>query len=474
MGVEQLKQLAAERQYEPAAELVKAIRDLMESLSAYVDIPKVADLRDSVQAARALLRRQVWHDLERYAQGEEDVSAALAHDACLVVDALGDEVRADLMGWFVAAPELQYREEFGARDSLETADQRPKWIQMVMMSFHERFRDVVPAAWDVFGIVAARLCELTRERITELLDAVGDAVNVNTLSRLMKAVRVLENFLNKTFPGHEAAAAAAAAAADTGRTSAGMRASMERQGRRAAEAGPRRFTGTVSSGFERSMTVYIKHEEAALSTAVDKLLKEEQWNSEQQVCQSAQDLFHILQRYMERCSDITTRQPLYDLSRAFAACLQKYAEAVSVRAGAERDRMTDPQLLLCVRTADFCARTTEQLGIEMRRVVDAAFAEHINFAGAVEAFGVTQNVAIEQLVHLLDERIEPFLTAMSKTDWSTVDASHGVADESEFVTGLVRELRQTATAAGRGLSSLFFGFFCNKISTYALLLVCVG
>lgn len=58
MGVEQLRQLSHDRQYDAAAMLVKGVTDLMDDLSPYVDIPKVAELRDSVVAVRTLLKKQ--------------------------------------------------------------------------------------------------------------------------------------------------------------------------------------------------------------------------------------------------------------------------------------------------------------------------------------------------------------------------------------------------------------------------------
>jgi hypothetical protein len=224
----------------------------------------------------------------------------------------------------------------------------------------------------------------------------------------------------------------------------------------------------VSSGFERSMTVYIKHEEQALMAAVDKLVKEERWDAEQPVCQSAQDLVHIIKRYMDRCSDITTRQPLFDLSRAFGAAMQRYALALQARCEKGGEKLADAQVLLLVRTTEFFANTINQLTDKMRRTVDAAFAEHINFSAATDAVESAQQAAMALLVARVEERVTPILAAVAKADWSAFVPEHDISDESEFVTALGRELRPVALAASRGLPQVFFQYFCNKVATYPL------
>ena len=115
-----------------------------------------------------------------------------------------------------------------------------------MNVMYQRFQNVLPPYWDVWRL-SMRLCEATRERIMEL-DAVGDAVNVNTLVRLM--IRACAGDVPEQAPYGGATARCRAEPQQYWRAAVGerVRHSIE-VGPRAAGRGSlsvRRFTGAVA------------------------------------------------------------------------------------------------------------------------------------------------------------------------------------------------------------------------------------
>eukprot|EP00698_Gefionella_okellyi_P006138 TRINITY_DN15583_c0_g1_i1.p1 TRINITY_DN15583_c0_g1~~TRINITY_DN15583_c0_g1_i1.p1 ORF type:complete len:809 (-),score=218.23 TRINITY_DN15583_c0_g1_i1:32-2410(-) len=471
-SVEQLRQLASDKQYDRAAELVNAVTDLSTAFDAYADVPKVNALRKDVAENRNLLRRQVVGDLQLYILGSDNVSQSVVTDACRVVDALGPDVRDQVVSLIMDTYLLEYGNEFPqAGDTLERADMRFRWIQQGMIVFDKRYKGVLPEEWDTAAAVATRLCEVTRERLTSLLDLAGDEVNMDTLVKLMTRGRDLEKFLNKCY------GTPPAESAELQKPHHRLHSRSSRMTLSTSETGEsgevrKRFSGAVSSGFERAMTQYVRHQEVQMNTAVNEFIRDEVWEtkSNTEPAVSARDLIFVIRRYLNMCSDITTRQPLFDLSRVFANTLAKYGDGMAAQIGSATGKIAVDEeftkVLLIVRTAEYCTITTEKLADVVRDKVDAAFRDHVNFDVASDSFGAVQTKGVQSILNGLEKRLESHLSVLSKTDWSQFSTStdDGVRDESAYIQAIVNILKEVVSAASQGLSLNYYKHFCDKVS----------
>ena len=169
--------MASEMQYREVANLLDAVKQLMTHFEQYTSIPKVAEIKRSVDAIQHDLRRHVHHSfreigqlvdsvadsegLEQYLPGHSNMKSL--SDACLVVDALGPVARKDLLDEFVQLQLLPYEKIFGAGMShygLEHVERRWAWIKRLVRTVDAKFSSICPKHWRL----AQRLCLSFNER----------------------------------------------------------------------------------------------------------------------------------------------------------------------------------------------------------------------------------------------------------------------------------------------------------------------
>ncbi|KLU88062.1 vacuolar protein sorting 53 [Magnaporthiopsis poae ATCC 64411] len=110
---EQLRGLARTRQYRECAGLLQAVLQLMRHFNSYRSIEQIAALSRNVSELQRELLEQVCEDFE-LAFARDDVAARrpVLVEACLVMDALGDNARARLVTWYVNTELREYRHVF--------------------------------------------------------------------------------------------------------------------------------------------------------------------------------------------------------------------------------------------------------------------------------------------------------------------------------------------------------------------------
>ena len=143
-AVDQLEFMAQRRQYGDAANLLNAVNELSKHFEQYTGVPKVDEMRKAVLDTRRALKAQVLQDFRdiqpasvggggEYGEfgGGGDLEGnsdeydagiqnhAQLHEACLVVDALGGDVRERIMERF-CSDQLGVYDGFFAREAAKT------------------------------------------------------------------------------------------------------------------------------------------------------------------------------------------------------------------------------------------------------------------------------------------------------------------------------------------------------------------
>lgn len=452
VGVQQLRELQTQKQYGEAAQLVGAVSELVSYFDAYTDVRKIASLKDEVETIKLRLRRQVWDEVRSYVHRTASEEAAMAtmpvsaevpeiedfdaltsgppprasldmdrgdddsatrgnvdviRDCFLVVDALGAEDVQKMLDYVAEVYETDYVAHFPpSADRLENAMRRFKWLRdHLLTKFHSRLGKLMPPQWFCEFFVSVRLCSMTRERLQAQVDSVGDKIDVNLLVKLIESARGVEQQLDARLSSGVSQVL-------------GMRpADMEPVDREAAarlrtvlsahsvdidDGGHMRFAGLISGGFESSMTQYVKYEEGQLLEVVSKLVATETWSQEVPIAQSAQHLILVVRKCFERCADITTRQPLFTLSKGFARVLEKYGHALQALLPPE-GRVTGEtsesmRALLVVRTAEYVRGNAEGLQSVVEHQVDSAFSSFVDYNPTIDLFGTISSQALATVV----------------------------------------------------------------------------
>lgn len=115
-AVEQLVVMTQERMYAEAANLLQAVNSLLVHFEDYGHVKKVAELREQIDEVKTNLRKQVFDDFNQLsAEGSEGVQPSNVETlkgACAVVDALGSDVRKEMIAWFSGWQFAPYKHAF--------------------------------------------------------------------------------------------------------------------------------------------------------------------------------------------------------------------------------------------------------------------------------------------------------------------------------------------------------------------------
>ena len=90
-GVTKLQDMARDRQYRGAANLLQGLMEVMEHFRDYTEIPQIKELSDEVQTIKSDLGEQITADFHNALSGESGTRLAPSQElaeACLVVDVL--------------------------------------------------------------------------------------------------------------------------------------------------------------------------------------------------------------------------------------------------------------------------------------------------------------------------------------------------------------------------------------------------
>lgn len=119
---EQLRGLAKTRQYRECAQLLGAVIQLMAHFKSYRSIDQIATLGRKVADIQRELLEQVCEDFElAFTRGEVAQKKGMLHEACLVLDALGDNARSRLITWYCNSSLREYRQIFRGSEEVRSA-----------------------------------------------------------------------------------------------------------------------------------------------------------------------------------------------------------------------------------------------------------------------------------------------------------------------------------------------------------------
>ncbi|KAL8337954.1 hypothetical protein RB598_006712 [Gaeumannomyces tritici] len=441
---EQLRGLARTRQYRECAGLLQAVLQLMRHFNSYRSIEQIAALSRNVSDLQRELLEQVCEDFE-LAFAKDDIAARrpVLVEACLVMDALGDNARARLVTWYVNTELREYRHVFRGNDeagSLDNIGRRYAWFRRALKTHEDEHAAIFPPHWRVNEVLAAAFCDGTRDDLRGVLeramrrpDAAG-RVDVNLLLSCLQETLDFEQSLERRF-----AAAEGAAAAGRPRASIDTLSSADERG-----AGAQAFNGSISVAFEPYLSLWVESQDRQLAAMIPRyktqpLLAEDDEFSPQAVIPSAIELFHFYKTTLSQCAKLSTGDRLLDLTRTFAKYLDEYAQQVLLgilqRSDGTGAGAPAQDVVLVLNTADFWHTNTNQLEENIRKRVDPDLAARVDLTSQSDAFLGVASAAVLALVHRVEVACEGAWREMKNTNWSRME---GVGDQSSYVAELLR------------------------------------
>ncbi|XP_060584875.1 vacuolar protein sorting-associated protein 53 homolog [Ruditapes philippinarum] len=521
-GVESLTSLTRRRQYGEVANLLQGVLNVLEHFQRYMSIPQIKELADRVKQIQADLGSQIISDFEEAFQGSGAKygpgNQRQLKEGCFVVNILDPKVKRELLGWFVKLQLTEYLVLFGENQDvawLDKIDRRYAWIKRTLVDFEEKFGHLFPVDWEVSERICTEFCDITRKELTKIMGKRRSEIDVKLLLFAIQRTTNFEALISKRFTG---------VTLQTGQSKpvpskpppaknpfeeettespnpfaedllAENTDSDESKANVKPLSSP--FLGIISKCFEAQLDIYIESQDRNLADLMNRFLDDfKQYGTPRieseegsNVLPSSADLFVCYKKCMVQCSQLSTGQPMIDLTRTFQKYLKEYSVRIllnnlpklsnqssnvssasgliqSILREGEITKLTEEEQcrtcsILC--TAEYCMETAQQLEEKLREKVDKELAAKIDLNSEQDLFHNVISNCIALLVQDLETACEPALTAMSKMSWSSVEA---VGDQSGYVTAITGHLKTALPLIRDNLASSrkYFTQFCVKFA----------
>ncbi|MCJ1482334.1 Vacuolar protein sorting-associated protein 53 [Schaereria dolodes] len=435
---EQLRGLSSSKQYRECAQLLQAVIQLMTHFKSYRSIDQIAILSRNVSDIQRELLEQICEDFEvTFAKGEVQQKRGMLGEACLVMDALGDNARLRLVAWYCNTQLREYRQVFRGNDeagSLDNISRRYSWFKRMLKTYDDQHAAIFPSHWRVNEMLANAFCEGTRDDFKGILSksirrADGQGLNVNLLLSCLQETLDFEHGLEQRFT-------------NTSRTSIDTLTSND-------EKAPV-FSQAISEAFEPYLSIWVEAQDKQLSTMLPRYRlqlpkpSDEDFSS-QMVMSSSTELFSFYRLTLTQCSKLSAGSPLVELSKVFAKYLDQYAQQILFYYISERPSGQTPSrtpsiedTIIVLNTADYCYNTCTQLEEKIKSRVDEGFRSSIDLQSQADAFMGIASAAVRGLVRKVEVDLEPSWREMRNTGWSKLES---VGDQSSYVGELLGKFK---------------------------------
>ncbi|KAI9759638.1 MAG: hypothetical protein M4579_002206 [Chaenotheca gracillima] len=434
---EQLRGLIKSRQYRECAQLLQAVIQLMAHFKSYRSIDQIATLSRNVSDLQRELLEQICEDFEiTFAKGEVGQQSNMLAEACLVMDALGDNARSRLINWYTNTQLREYRQVFRGNEeagSLDNVSRRYSWFRRMLKTYDDEHAVLFPAYWHVGEMLANAFCEGTRDDFKGILSRSvrktdGQTLDVNLLLSCLQETMDFEQSLERRFTNES-------------------RSSIDTMNSR-----DDRVTGfgrSISEAFEPYLSLWVDLQDKQLSQMIPKYRQQparppDEDFSAESVITSSGELFHFYRLTLAQCAKLSTGSRLIDLSKTFARYLDEYAEQVLLNYLRDRPGGQGPPLedtILVLNTADYCHITCGQLEEKIKSRVDEELKSKVDLQSQADAFMGIASAAIRALVRKVEQDCEQTWREMRNTPWSKLES---VGDQSSYVAELLRNVKTRA------------------------------
>ncbi|KAL8774726.1 MAG: hypothetical protein Q9209_000665 [Squamulea sp. 1 TL-2023] len=438
---DQLRGLSSSRQYKECAQLLQAVIQLMTHFKSYRSIDQIAVLGRNVSDFQREMLEQVCEDFEvTFAKAEVAQRRGMLAEACLVMDALGDNARSRLITWYCNTQLREYRQVFRGNEeagSLDNISRRYAWFRRMLKTYDDEHAIMFPANWRMSEMLANAFCEGTRDDFKGILSRSirrddGLSLDVDLLLSCLQETLDFEHSLERRF-------------------NSASRASIDTLSSDSEKAPV--FTQAISEAFEPYLSVWVEAQDKKLSTMIPQYRQQpprppDDEFTPQMVVPSSIELFNFYRLTLAQCAKLSTGARLVELCKVFAKYLDQYAQQVLLFYVSERPSGQTPSripqledTILVLNTADYCFNTCTQLEEKIKSRIDEGYKAAVDLQSQADAFMGIASATVRDLVRRVEVDIERTWREMRNTGWSKMET---VGDQSSWVAEMLQNIRARA------------------------------
>ncbi|GAA5896977.1 hypothetical protein JCM5296_002672 [Sporobolomyces johnsonii] len=454
---DQLTRLAKSRRYRETAQALGAVKQLSQFFKMFSSVERVAAVSRGVTEVQGVLKAQVMKDFEEAFSSEAARAGKDTQltDACLVVDALGDEAKEALLKWYSLLLLRDYRRIFGSTSEagqLDNISRRFAWFRRVLKTHEEENSAIFPPGWSVGAVLAGGFSEVTKNDLKAVLAKASASLGVGLLLESIAQTAEFEREMSRKYSMSFESILALSAIKYGGKDSA----------------------TPISSVFEPYLGIFVDAQDKTLAemlqTFTSSRISISPSDNPSAVLPSSTELFYFYREALERCAKLSVRQPLLDLCKVYRKWLKTYAEDVLTAALVKFDRRSGEgrpnthelqTACLVLNTGEYCLETASQLEERLQEKIHPDLRDRVSLEAEKELFTGTISAALLAILRELELTIEMPFSAMARSPWKELEF---VSGESDYVSELTRALVTVVGIVREGIEQKkYVRSTCDKI-----------
>jgi len=506
-GVENLEKATADRDYSLVATLLPGVSNVIEHLDVYKDsVEEIQIVTQRMAKIRSDLSTFVTKDFSQAfaISSKEKLDIQNVKSACQVADSLDISVRNEVISSFIESRLSEYKLLFDSSQEVawfDKIDRRFAWGKKALMDVEGRFGEIFPTSWEISERVAVAFCKLTVEMMSGVLKQRYQELDVKLLLFAIQRSRMFEEQLAKRYSGITITGSQKSEenrpkstnpfendfGSESGSQSELSETKLDEK--LAKKESP--FSRMVTCTFSNYLSIYVNAQDRSLKELVQRFVTDFAIESSQtcEVLPSCADLFVYYKKCLVQCSQLSTGEPLLNLSKIFAAHLRSYGNNVlmnnlpiNTKTSAAQSALSQMTALLkeesatrltrhdlaltclLLNSADYCIDTISALDDKLIEKASPEFKERIDLSPEKDLFSDVIKTSIGLLVQDTESACGPAFQALLKTNWA---AFHNVADQSAYVTAILKHLEEQIPHIRDLLanSRKYFTQFCIKFAS---------
>lgn len=512
------------------AELLIDVQSQISYFDPYQAIPYIIEVREKLDFIETELRRQIqWNfreigqlvpnldisDNGSSPQSEPSIDISSLQQVSLVIDALGQHFRVDLMERFAQLQLIPYEKLFnvGAKySSLEFFDRRYLWFKRLLKVSDDKVASIFPTNWMLPYYLFQELTRRTKKHIYECLSVLENNLlksdpssYVQSVLKTLKGVITFEAEMKSLFNVYTQGIE------DTidpklmimikgGKRSMSTNINDDLAADSVSEKNsseldveePEEEIISMAEAFDNFLGPYVQLEREELDVLMTKIMGDEVkflfksknvGNEDEWLLKpgdpfiSSRKMFEFIKKSLKRCTAYSTGETYLSLSKEFRICLHNYAEALKFRCPSPEytepgkplvyNVNADMEEVLCriIVTGEYCIDTVPQLEAMMKNHIRGSLTHEIDFSDQIDAFNDMVAFTIGIMTSGINQRIYPIFKKMRNMSWSNVS---NVVDESPYVKEVIGILNEAVPRIRSAIPAIFFQSFCMKLVTSVL------
>ncbi|KAJ9466411.1 putative Membrane trafficking protein, Vps53-like [Diplonema papillatum] len=442
--------------------LYKCNTILDDYFSSHATVPRVKELAEKLSREKKICEKIAMQDLKEADITSDDPISPTIMDACGVIDACGEEARHKAVVAIVQHCIDKYKKTFhaGAEEArLEKMERRFAWFRRLLKSYEDNLATYIPASWCVSQELGVEFCLVTRKDIQEQLATEAGNLNLEILVRVLQKTTDFEKDLTARMKQYEKDSHDSS---HHGKSASTIKAKWSKRGRKDDEyktAKKYKYDGFITSCFENTMDVYVKHEGERMREAMSTLLREDPEQLSSVDGQIGANIFFYIKQSLKKCSSFCKDDVLVKMHDTWSKNLIYFATELCSLIPTSSDDKDNAKICVLINSADWCHDTSINLAEEVKSKVDEVYRGHVNEEAAADQFRGVINAGVLQIISNLNKRLTPALNEMTSMNWS---ATNEVGDQSPYITTVCSIITSQFSVLGNSLQPPLFRYLCDK------------